>query len=243
MVAGGEAELRRRRLRGGLVRAQMVAPAVSTLKLATLEEQSQALRVEVKGELQASLTLIAQVLQAQMEDIEVSIVVRMRRNTAAHELDVPVDLAPDAWQPQDPEGLRRTTTPTGGTVRLATGHIPATSSSWVPVAGPSVVAGARGGGRGPAEDAAWPAPDWNPAEGVWSSDGRFLYTLGLIDLLIPYYWKKKLEAASYEVIYCGSTASASAVAPEAYAERQADMMARICKIKSQRSDDEEDSPP
>merc|ERR1711988_109755 len=67
-----------------------------------------------------------------------------------------------------------------------------------------------------------------PAEGIWSSDGRYLYTVGLIDCLIPYYWRKRIEAASYEIVYCGSTTAASAVAPDTYAERQIDMMEKIC---------------
>lgn len=136
----------------------------------------------------------------------------------------------------DRKGLRAAAAPAGSTVRLATGHIPVANSGWASLVGPSVVAIVHNEGRETDKEEAGPAPDWNPAEGVWSSDGRFLYTLGLIDLLIPYYWKKKVEAATYEVIYCGSTAAASAVAPEAYAERQVDMMERICMVKDQRSD-------
>lgn len=136
---------------------------------------------------------------------------------------------------QGSQGMRHNATQ-HSQVRLATGHIPVSQSILVSVAGPGLAPTTRNEGHEAGEGAAGPAPDWNPAEGVWSSDGRFLYTLGLIDLLIPYYWKKKIEAASYEVIYCGSTAAASAVAPEAYAERQIAMMERIC-MASKRSDD------
>merc|ERR1712039_688355 len=48
------------------------------------------------------------------------------------------------------------------------------------------------------------------------------------DMLIPFFWKKKIEAASYDVMYCGNTQAASAVAPDVYADRQIELMQKIC---------------
>ncbi|CAK0888337.1 unnamed protein product [Prorocentrum cordatum] len=63
--------------------------ATAKLVIARLEMESRAFRVEVTDELQARLMLIAPALQAQIHDVEVPIVVRMRRNAAAHVFDVP----------------------------------------------------------------------------------------------------------------------------------------------------------
>lgn len=73
-----------------------------------------------------------------------------------------------------------------------------------------------------------PLPPWRPWSGLPSQDGRYLYTLSLIDLLVPFYWKKRVEAAGHEVVTCGSR-QASVIHPEAYAERQVEMMERICR--------------
>lgn len=86
-------------------------------------------------------------------------------------------------------------------------------------------------------------PLWRPGRGIWSSDGRYLYTLGIIDMLIPFYWKKQMEAAKNQLVSCGGKSRRSVVHPEEYADRQVEMMHRICRAEDQvrRSSAEESS--
>jgi len=69
---------------------------------------------------------------------------------------------------------------------------------------------------------------WRPSTGIWSADGRFLYTVAIIDLLTPFGIKPKLEVIMNEVISCGKGDEFSKVPPEAYASRQIELMEDIC---------------
>merc|ERR1719146_112018 len=46
--------------------------------------------------------------------------------------------------------------------------------------------------------------DWKPNTGVESADGRFIYTFGLIDILVPFSLYPKLQYATEQVTTCGN---------------------------------------
>merc|ERR1712032_976886 len=73
------------------------------------------------------------------------------------------------------------------------------------------------------------AVDWRPSTGIQSADGRFLYTMALIDLLTPFGIKPKLEVVMNEVLSCGKGDEFSKVPPETYASRQIELMEDICR--------------
>mmetsp|Transcript_6498 Transcript_6498/g.15432 ORF Transcript_6498/g.15432 Transcript_6498/m.15432 type:complete len:479 (-) Transcript_6498:33-1469(-) len=71
-------------------------------------------------------------------------------------------------------------------------------------------------------------PRWRPSCGIPSADGRYLYTLSLIDLLVPFNWRGKVETGYYELVSCGHGYMYSKQAPCVYAERQIELFERMC---------------
>lgn len=83
-------------------------------------------------------------------------------------------------------------------------------------------------------------PPWLPATGILSCDGHYLYTMALIDVLVPYTWKAKVEVGYHELISCGHGYKYSKLPPAAYAERQLEMLERMCgRSHEEGSEDEE----
>lgn len=93
---------------------------------------------------------------------------------------------------------------------------------------------------GPAGSAGPRIPGWLPRKGILSSDGRYLYTMGLIDLLVPWTWRAKMEVTYYEAISCGRGYEYSRQSPTAYAKRHTKMMMRMCGRVAQDESDDED---
>mmetsp|Transcript_455 Transcript_455/g.1143 ORF Transcript_455/g.1143 Transcript_455/m.1143 type:complete len:593 (+) Transcript_455:38-1816(+) len=81
-------------------------------------------------------------------------------------------------------------------------------------------------------------PQWRPNRGLRSADGRYVYTMGLIDLLVPWTWRTKVEVGYYEVVSCGKGHTYSRQSPSSYAERQIELMERMCGIVTEGEDDE-----
>jgi len=70
---------------------------------------------------------------------------------------------------------------------------------------------------------------WRPNTGFRSADGRFLYTMALIDLLVPFR-APLLEQGFANLLAKGVPHDKLAiVSPEAYGSRQKDMMNEICR--------------
>mmetsp|Transcript_19074 Transcript_19074/g.59993 ORF Transcript_19074/g.59993 Transcript_19074/m.59993 type:complete len:175 (-) Transcript_19074:179-703(-) len=84
-----------------------------------------------------------------------------------------------------------------------------------------------------------PEPSWLPSTGIPSGDGQHLYTMALIDLLGAFSWKSKVQVSYQEIVSCGQGSKYSKLPPPAYAERQLEMLERMCGRGAEESDEEE----
>lgn len=71
-------------------------------------------------------------------------------------------------------------------------------------------------------------PAWTPGSGVVREDGEVIYTMGIIDMLVPYDWYPLLQYWSTQLITCGGADTASRIPPECYSERQAELLHNMC---------------
>lgn len=86
-----------------------------------------------------------------------------------------------------------------------------------------------------------PLPTWSPQFGVRSADGRYIYTMMIIDALVPYNWYPKAQVLGQNIISCGRGEEFSRIPPRRYALRQRQMMARMCLDDSEAYVESEDS--
>lgn len=85
-------------------------------------------------------------------------------------------------------------------------------------------------------------PTWRPGTGIWSGDGGCLYTMSIIDMLVPFnWWYPKAQVVGQQVLSCGGGDQYSRARPDRYAERQIQMMRRICGVGSDEEEEEESS--
>eukprot|EP00927_Polykrikos_kofoidii_P072174 TRINITY_DN68321_c0_g1_i1.p1 TRINITY_DN68321_c0_g1~~TRINITY_DN68321_c0_g1_i1.p1 ORF type:complete len:589 (-),score=88.92 TRINITY_DN68321_c0_g1_i1:47-1813(-) len=119
-------------------------------------------------------------------------------------------------------------------VKLGATSIPHNSKWWhhnlegSKIDGKSTAAEAASAGSGASNNAA----TWRPNKGILSSDGKILYTMSIIDMLMPFnWWYPKAQIALQKVASCGADQGYSRQSPLKYARRQAAMMRRITNTK------------
>lgn len=69
--------------------------------------------------------------------------------------------------------------------------------------------------------------DWTPNTGIESADGRFIFTFGLIDILVPFSLYPKVQYVAEQVRTCGSGNEYSRVPAGYYCDRQVAMFQKI----------------
>ncbi|CAE7747515.1 PIP5K1B [Symbiodinium sp. CCMP2592] len=76
-----------------------------------------------------------------------------------------------------------------------------------------------------------PAPNnWLPSDGTLvRRDGSMVYTMGLIDMLVPFSAYPKMQYVGMEVITCGNGFASSRVPPDFYCERQIEKVHAMCE--------------
>eukprot|EP00931_Biecheleriopsis_adriatica_P055789 TRINITY_DN33058_c0_g1_i1.p1 TRINITY_DN33058_c0_g1~~TRINITY_DN33058_c0_g1_i1.p1 ORF type:complete len:637 (-),score=109.94 TRINITY_DN33058_c0_g1_i1:55-1965(-) len=76
-----------------------------------------------------------------------------------------------------------------------------------------------------------PASNWLPNDGsLVSKDGMMVYTMGLIDMLVPYTTYPKLQYCGMEIITCGRGTKSSRVPPDLYGRRQIKKVHAMCGL-------------
>lgn len=71
---------------------------------------------------------------------------------------------------------------------------------------------------------------WSPSVGLESQDGRYLFTFGLIDILVPFGLVPKLQYAGEQVMSCGDGKEYSRVPADFYCERAVEMFHSILGV-------------
>jgi hypothetical protein len=75
---------------------------------------------------------------------------------------------------------------------------------------------------------------WSPNKGIRSSNGRFTYYFGLIDMLVPYNWYPKAQYAGTHVVACIKCScdaeGASRIPSTRYCTRQVAKVTKICGL-------------
>eukprot|EP00434_Breviolum_minutum_P028981 symbB.v1.2.025639.t1/scaffold2502.1/size77591/4 len=70
---------------------------------------------------------------------------------------------------------------------------------------------------------------WMPNDGTLiRRDGTMLYTLGIIDMLVPFTAYPKMQYVGMELLTCGRGTESSRVPPDFYCERQIEKVHAIC---------------
>jgi len=99
-----------------------------------------------------------------------------------------------------------------------------TASTWSPQLATADSSGAR--------------KSWLPWRGLPGDSGRYLYTMALIDLLVAYGWRGRVEVGCHEVMSCGHGHTYSKLSPSDYADRQFAMLEKMCGRGSEDSGSE-----
>lgn len=72
--------------------------------------------------------------------------------------------------------------------------------------------------------------EWRPDAGVWSTDGRYLFTFGLIDILVPYTLKPKVQYCFEQIGSCGHGDDYSRIPPDYYCDRQVELFHELLDV-------------
>lgn len=70
---------------------------------------------------------------------------------------------------------------------------------------------------------------WSPSGGIYNKDGTMKFTLGIIDILVPFTWYSKSQFLANQVITCCNASQSSRIPPAQYCFRQQMMFAKICR--------------
>jgi len=131
--------------------------------------------------------------------------------------------------PEDPQGVNDSSTNQWAQWSVADGSygdvgtLPSCSSS-----------ASSHGDRDLNVDGADGIPHWRPGDGIASTDGRYLYSMAIIDMLMPFnWWYPKMQVVGQQVISCGNGDQWSRQRPGKYADRQLAMMRRMCRLSTE----------
>lgn len=76
---------------------------------------------------------------------------------------------------------------------------------------------------------------WSPNKGIRSSDGRFTYFFGLIDMLVPYGWYPKAQYVGTHLVACVKCScdaeGASRIPANKYCNRQIAKVTKLCGVE------------
>jgi len=77
------------------------------------------------------------------------------------------------------------------------------------------------------------AGGWKPDDGsILRKDGSMTYTMGLIDMLVPFTVYPQMQYVGMEVVTCGRGTQSSRVPPDYYCERQIEKVHSLCSQES-----------